>query len=154
MSARALCLHASCVAVPVPATGWRAILILGAAGSGKSSLALQLLALGARLVSDDRTQLTRAGTGTLWASAPPALRGRIEWRGVGLLPAHALDGAVAVAAVDLDSPAPARLPAPTRATLLDVALPCLHKPDSSAVAAGLWHYMLSQAWADPEGLTR
>ena len=31
----------------------RAVLILGASGTGKSALALQMIALGARLVADD-----------------------------------------------------------------------------------------------------
>ena len=45
-------LNASCVA-------WqgRGALILGRSGAGKSALALQLMALGADLVSDDRTEL-------------------------------------------------------------------------------------------------
>jgi len=43
-------LHASCVCLE-----GRAVLIRGASGSGKSGLALQLIALGAALVADDRT---------------------------------------------------------------------------------------------------
>ena len=48
--------HASCVA-----RDGRAVLIRGASGSGKSGLALQLMALGAGLVADDRTRLWREG---------------------------------------------------------------------------------------------
>ena len=36
-------------------------MITGASGAGKSALALQLIALGAELVADDRTELWREG---------------------------------------------------------------------------------------------
>ena len=70
---------ASCVAVE-----GRAALILGASGRGKSTLALTLMAMGATLVSDDGVVLRRAPDG-LTASAPPALAGLVEARGIGLL---------------------------------------------------------------------
>ena len=57
-------LHATCVAF-----GANAVLILGAAGSGKSALALQLMALGCDLVSDDRTAVVAEGA-KLIAAAP------------------------------------------------------------------------------------
>ena len=55
------------------------LLILGPSGSGKSSLALQLMAAGAVLVADDRTDLCRQGDAIV-ASCPPALLGRIGGR--------------------------------------------------------------------------
>jgi serine kinase of HPr protein (carbohydrate metabolism regulator) len=51
---------------------------------GKSDLALRLIERGARLVADDRVVLAERD-GALWASAPAALAGVIEARGVGLL---------------------------------------------------------------------
>ena len=71
--------HASCVA-------WqgRGALILGRSGAGKSALALQLMALGADLVSDDRTELL-AEADALTARAPATIQGLIEARGVGLM---------------------------------------------------------------------
>ena len=42
------------------ASDGRGLLILGPSGAGKSALALQLIALGARLVADDRTDRDRA----------------------------------------------------------------------------------------------
>ncbi|MEM9638850.1 MAG: hypothetical protein AAGA94_14475, partial [Pseudomonadota bacterium] len=60
-------LHASCVACQ-----GRAVLILGRSGQGKSGLALQLMAYGADLVADDRTQVTVQDE-RLWATAAPEL---------------------------------------------------------------------------------
>jgi HPr kinase/phosphorylase len=102
--AASLYLHASCVAVD-----GKGLLILGPSGAGKSSLALQMIALGAGLVADDQVILA-AGNGGLTASAPPALHGMIEARGLGLLRARA-SGPVPVAlAVDLGQPQGPRLP--------------------------------------------
>ena len=71
-------LHATTVAVQ-----GRGLLIIGPSGSGKSSLALQLIALGASLLADDRTDLHHDGT-RLLARCPDALHGMIEARGVGI----------------------------------------------------------------------
>lgn len=73
-------LHASCVARES-----RAILISGLSGSGKSDLALRLIDRGARLVSDDYT-IVRRVEGRLVAKAPANIEGRMEVRGVGILP--------------------------------------------------------------------
>lgn len=64
----------------------RGVLIRGPSGAGKSLLALELLARDrdARLVADDRVDLERAGEG-LRMRAPPALAGRIELRGRGIV---------------------------------------------------------------------
>ena len=64
----ALTLHATCVAVE-----GRGVLITGPSGSGKSSLALALMAHGARLVADDRVTLSLR-EGTLWATCPETIR--------------------------------------------------------------------------------
>jgi Serine kinase of the HPr protein, regulates carbohydrate metabolism len=93
----------------------RAAVITGASGSGKSSLALQLMAWGAKLVTDDITLLHRAGD-HLIATGPAAGRGLIEARGVGLLRAETrIAGRVALA-VDLDRVETERLP-PRRSVL-------------------------------------
>ncbi|SNX68392.1 Hpr(Ser) kinase/phosphatase [Cereibacter ovatus] len=97
-------LHASCVAV-----GGRALLILGPSGAGKSSLALALMALGADLVADDRTEILREGA-TLVARCPPALAGLIEARGLGILRAPAIHEARVELAVDLGQRETDRLP--------------------------------------------
>lgn len=60
------------------------VLLLGRSGSGKSDLALRLMARGAELLADDRTDLF-AARGTLTAKAPGRLAGLIEVRGIGIL---------------------------------------------------------------------
>lgn len=60
------------------------VLLLGAPGAGKSSVALQLIALGWRLVADDRVQLS-AGDGALMGAPIAATAGLIEARGAGLI---------------------------------------------------------------------
>ena len=75
--------HATAVAVER-----RGVLLLGPSGSGKSDLALRLIDAGGRLIADDQVILARQQD-RLIASAPPALAGRIEARGIGIL---TLDG--------------------------------------------------------------
>ena len=72
-------LHASAVTC-----GGKGVLLLGESGSGKSDLALRLMDRGATLVADDRVEVLREGD-ALWACSVPALAGRIELRGVGIL---------------------------------------------------------------------
>lgn len=110
-------LHASTVALH-----GRGLLILGPSGAGKSSLALRLLSLGARLVADDRTELAREGD-TLVARCPPALRGLIEARGIGLLRADPAPTADVALVVDLAQTETDRLPPARRITILGVSLP-------------------------------
>jgi HPr kinase/phosphorylase len=71
--------HATCVAI-----GGVGVLLRGPSGSGKSDLALRLIEGGARLVADDQVALAEV-TGSLAASAPKVLRGKIEVRGCGIL---------------------------------------------------------------------
>jgi HPr kinase/phosphorylase len=131
----ALVLHASCVAYD-----GRGLLILGAAGAGKSSLALTLMAWGCALVADDRVELRPEG-GRLVARAPAALAGLVEMRGVGLLRAAALPEANVVLVADLDRAEAERLPPYRQATILSLALPCLHKPATGCFAPALLQYL-------------
>jgi HPr kinase/phosphorylase len=128
--------HASCVAF-----SGRGVLILGPSGAGKSALALQLMALGADLVADDRVQLTVAAPG-LHATAPPGLPALIEARGVGLLCVPLLAQASVVLAVDLGRVEPDRLPPLRQMRLLDVAIPLVLGPVSGHFPAAIRHYIL------------
>lgn len=123
--------HATSVAVD-----GKALMILGPAGSGKSSLALQMLALGAQLVADDRTIVTREG-GELVVSAPPAIAALIEARGLGILRAPLVDRAVLAAVIDLTQAETERLPVPRFLSILEVDIPLYRHQKSDALAAAL-----------------
>ena len=97
-------LHASAVAVD-----GRGCLITGRPASGKSTLAIELVALGAELVADDRVEIRRAGDALL-LSAPAAIAGMIEARGVGILRLPARPEASLALVVDLDEAERERLP--------------------------------------------
>ena len=59
------------------------VLLLGPSGSGKSDLALRLIAEGAVLVADDRVELFLLRS-RLYARPPKRLAGLIEARGIGI----------------------------------------------------------------------
>ncbi|UVO49191.1 aldolase [Sphingomonas sp. SUN019] len=108
-------IHATTVAID-----GRAVLISGPSGSGKSDLALRLIDRGATLVSDDYTEVRRDGDGLI--AAPPAtIAGRIEVRGIGIVPfPHLADAKVALA-VRLGGPVE-RLPERGRRVIAGVSV--------------------------------
>ena len=61
-----------------------AVLLLGDSGAGKSDVALRLIAMGAKLLSDDQTALF-AERGRLFAEGVSSLHGQMEIRGVGIV---------------------------------------------------------------------
>ena len=124
-------LHASAVAL-----GGRGLLITGRSGSGKSSLALDLISRGATLVSDDRTIATPRPGGLLWLSAPATIAGRIEARGVGILALTAAE-APARLVVALDDTETSRLPEARETVIAGIALPLLRAVESAAFPAML-----------------
>ena len=127
--------HASCVTLH-----GQGVLIVGPSGSGKSSLALHLMALGAELVSDDQTILVRDGD-SIKAAAPPAISGMIEARGVGLLRADVAETAALRLVIDLGKTEHDRLPSPRMATVLGISLRLFHKSDSAAFPAAILQYL-------------
>ena len=118
----------------------RGALIRGASGSGKSSLALEMMALGASLVADDRVILRRATEG-LRVLAPDPTRGLIEARGVGLLRADTVASAGLACVIDLDHDETERLPPFRETVLLDVTVPVFHKVATDSFAAALIQYL-------------
>jgi len=127
-----------------------ALLIHGKSGTGKSELALELMAIGGVLVSDDQTLLQRAGAEVL-CRAPESIRGLIEMRGLGILRAETLEAAPVVAVVDLDQVESRRLPERSFADVLGVSIPYFRNCASRAFPAGLKQYVLSgtlQHWQD------
>lgn len=121
----------------------RAMLIAGVSGSGKSSLALQMIALGAGLVSDDRTILTPSPEGLPLASAPPAIAGLIEARGIGVLKLPEAGPARVVAVIDLDRTETERVPEARRIRLCGAEVPYLHKVETGSFPAALLVYLRS-----------
>lgn len=128
-------IHAACVAL-----GRHGVVILGAAGAGKSALALELMARGAVLVADDRTELSLRD-GRLMARCPPEIRGKIEARGVGILAAETIAAADVCLAVDLAVEETERLPPFRQVTLLGQEVPLLHTAVNAHFPAAILQYL-------------
>jgi HPr kinase/phosphorylase len=94
------------------------VLLLGAAGSGKSDLLLRLLDRGFVLVADDQVVLEG-----LDASPPPSLAGLVEARGLGIIRLPHIERARLAIAVKLQRGE--RLPIPARYDNLDLPMVCL-----------------------------
>jgi len=139
--------HATCVAIRVGGR-WRAALLRGSSGAGKSDLALRLIEAGARLVSDDQTSL-RNHDGTVLAAAPASIRGLLEVRGIGIVQLDRSElvarAAVAllvdlVAAMEVE-----RLPEPAHEVVLDTRLPRIALAPFEASAPAKLRLALTQA---------
>lgn len=142
------------------------VLLQAPAGSGKSSLALELVSRGAALVADDAVDLVRAPDGGLAGSAPHGLGAFIFIRGGGVFhvgqlygdgavcPGHSLDLVLRFVAGD---PTPGE-EEPLRAArdaveLLGVPIPRISIPfswisDPTAVDAVVGGYALARAGYD------
>lgn len=118
----------------------KAALILGPSGSGKSGLALSMMALGATLVSDDRVVLEARG-GDVWASPPDPIAGLIEMRGIGLLRAPYRAPAKLCVVVDLAALETERLPVRHHMSVLGARIDLLHRVDSPYFGAGVIHFL-------------
>jgi len=134
--------HATSVALRAsPGQAWRAVLLRGPSGAGKSDLALRLIHAGGRLIADDQTHLVPKGR-ALIASCPPAIAGRIEVRGLGIveLPrGRLLPRAPVALLVDLmPSERIERMPDPAQETQQGVTLPVVMlAPFEASVVAKL-----------------
>lgn len=141
--------HASCVALPAVSGPAAGVLIVGPSGAGKSGLALELMAFGALLVADDRTELAATPAG-LVASAPPGLPPLIEARGIGLIPVRRLASCVLRLVVDLGQHEAERLPPPRRRTFLGHELPLCHAVASRSFPAAILQYLKHLASEGPQ----
>jgi serine kinase of HPr protein (carbohydrate metabolism regulator) len=135
--------HATAIAID-----GRAVLLRGPSGAGKSDLALRLIDSGARLVADDQVELRRAGERVL-VTAPAALAGLIEVRGVGILRIEAMTEATLVLLVDLVPWAKVdRFPESRCEDVLGVAVPSIALSPLEASAAAKLRLALRAFSAD------
>ncbi len=124
-----------------------AVLLRGEPGAGKSSMALELMEtsgtglgngrLQASLIADDQTVLT-IRDGRVWCSAPGALAGLLEVRGIGIITVPVLGPAPLRLVVDLVASRDAlRLPEPHEKTtqILGHAIPLLVLDKAGAARA-------------------
>lgn len=146
MTAARVLIHATSVALcdaakPFGGAPDAGVLLLGESGAGKSDVALRMIALGAKLISDDQTALF-VREGDLYAEAPQSLAGLMEIRGVGIVPVPTSPPVPMVLAVQLDvsreiermpQHASYRLPA-TLQSLPSLPLIVLHPFDASTPA--------------------
>lgn len=148
--------HGSCVVLGRAADGFggktdAGVLILGESGAGKSQLALQLIARGAKLVADDRVELF-AREEQLWARAPAQLAGLMEARGIGIVPLAFVEEAHVTLAIrmvglaevprlpeeeDFDVPSVLGLPPQVRPPLLRLSARDDAAAEKAALAASL-----------------
>jgi serine kinase of HPr protein (carbohydrate metabolism regulator) len=100
----------------------RVVLIEGAPGTGKTSLALALIDRGADLIGDDGVILVTSG-GRLLARPHPNTRGLIEVRNLGVLRSPACDQAPVALVLRLDENAPRFIEEPERIMIAGHVLP-------------------------------
>ncbi|MEO8529970.1 MAG: serine kinase [Deltaproteobacteria bacterium] len=129
--------HGTAVCDPLHAGA--GVLIIGPSGSGKSALALQLLAYGCQLVSDDIVALAARGA-DLIASNPTQTSG-IEARGIGILNAPHGKTAVLKLVVDLSESETDRLPQLRSVQYAGISLPVVHKSAFAHFPAAILHYI-------------
>lgn len=133
--------HASCVAVD-----GQGALIIGPSGSGKSALALQIMALGGALVADDRVNLSPMVGGVL-ASCPVPIAGQIEARGVGILAALAHGPAPVKLIIDMGHVQRDRLPDHQQAEVLGARLTVIARVDGPHFPAAIVQYLKGERCA-------
>mgnify|MGYP005707521955 FL=1 len=101
----------------------KGVLILGKSGSGKSSLALSLVANGAQLVCDDRAQL-QVKNEILMMTKPPSLPSALEVRGLGLIKVPLITEARVDLLIDMELTSDSRLGG-HKMELFGVEIPCV-----------------------------
>jgi HPr kinase/phosphorylase len=136
---KAVCvnLHATCLRIgaagaPFGASPFGGVLLLGRSGTGKSDLALRLIAAGAELVADDRVELF-VSQRNLYARPPARIAGLLEARGVGVIELPFADSVRVVLAVELVKKVE-RLPKPLRFRPPGLRLPVRAQPPLVRIA--------------------
>jgi serine kinase of HPr protein (carbohydrate metabolism regulator) len=124
-----LAYQATCVAI-----GNRALLIEGPSGSGKSSLALELIDRGGALIGDDSVMLEERG-GRLMARPHAETRCLIEVRNLGLITLPVCDEAPVALVLKLAASAPRYVEAAATVEIAGIRLPRLRLWPRTSVLA-------------------
>ena len=101
---------------------WRGALLAGPSGSGKSDLALRLLARGWRLIGDDYVHVW-VSAGNVYAAPVPAIAGQIEARGLGIHSLAYRPATRVAIAVDCVQSTVERMPERQTRSIMGVQLP-------------------------------
>ncbi len=125
-------MHASCVDV-----NGSGVLIVGRSGSGKSSLAINLLALGSKLVADDRCELIRKNNG-FRISKPASLPKSIEIRGVGLVSVPMVNETSLDWVVNMDEVEKERMPTPRFTEIGGFRVPTVFGKEMDGLASRIY----------------
>ena len=121
------------------------VMLCGPSASGKSDLGLRLIETGAKLVADDRTNLTLSSN-TIEASAPKEIVGKMEVRGIGIITFNPILKTRLALVINLIKASDMqRLPKIETTVILGVTLPlvrlCAFEVSAPAkVHAALMHY--------------
>ena len=127
-----LIMHASCVDV-----NGSGVLIVGRSGSGKSSLAINLLALGSKLVADDQCELMRKNN-SFRISKPASLPKSIEIRGVGLVSVPMVNETSLDWVVNMDEVEKERMPTPQFTEIGGFRVPTVFGKDMDDLASRIY----------------
>ncbi len=142
--ARGTTIQATCVAID-----GRGVLLRGPSGAGKSDLALRLIDGGAALIADDLVAVSvenGRAVARLPDAAPADTRGRLEVRGIGLLPVPTVAATPLALVVELGGAVPrARLPDPETVEIAGILLPLLRLEAFEASAPARIRLVLRRA---------
>ena len=127
-----LVMHATCVDV-----NGSGVLIVGRSGSGKSSLAINLLALGSTLVADDQCKLVRKNN-RFRISKPVSLPKSIEIRGVGLVSVPMVSETSLDWVVNMDKVEKERMPTPRFTEIGGFRVPTVFGKDMDDLASRIY----------------
>ncbi|MEM1343737.1 MAG: serine kinase [Pseudomonadota bacterium] len=129
------------------------LLITGDPGSGKTALAVEMMALGAGLVADDWVAIERGRGGGLVMNAPKPIAGLVELRGIGLIRLPYIDQAPLAFVVDLNTATRERLPEHTRRRLLGQEYPVIAGRDRPGLPAALFAVLRAGTLLEPDFFT-
>ena len=127
-----LIMHATCVDV-----NGSGVLIVGRSGSGKSRLAINLLALGSTLVADDQCELVRKNN-RFRISKPASLPKSIEIRGVGLVSVPMINETSLDWIVNMDELEKERMPIPRFTEIGGFRVPTVFGKDMDDLASRIY----------------